>query len=297
MSTATGPAYKIKPDTDLFTIAASLQETKQTHILGMIQEYLDYSIQEWLTFAARKVSDNVPKDFNEHVQTIANRFYADWATVKSDSSSEFNQLRAGTTASLIFYKSFAREELYVRLVDFKKTAVEVFSKLPFVVQSMEYYNGSDSQLNEMSEEEWHYRRDVWEEVGGRNKPSPSTVKISLVNSTYSPYDSVSPKKLNEFKAELTVPSRNKLLTKIFRFKYNQFYFTEIEPPKLQGGFSSGTTFNWTALNDIAKYSFKENNLQVLPGVDGNEQKVEEMREQSVEWLKTYPVVWGGDLPV
>lgn len=289
MSTSTGPAYKLHKNTDLFTVAVSLEQVIEAQLIAMTQAFVDECVSEWVGYSGRPASEPLPEDFPAHMREISVKFDRQHTTVKPDHS-EFSTLYAGGHASLVFYHNTVLDEVYVRLFDFKKPAVKAFEKLSFVGQSMEYYNSSDSQLEYITEEEWEYRKQAWEEVSPRNKIVKAlNPKIDLVNNSYVYYNTIGLKPVGKYADMLTLPSESSLLSRVFHTKYNMFFFTEVEPPQKQGGFSSQTNVNWGALHAITKYSFSENNFDTLPAYETNMDKIAQLREESIQWLKDHPV--------
>lgn len=275
MSTSTGPAYKIKQGTDLFFIGMSLDTVREAQNLGYTRNLYDYLVT---SFDESDLDEN--KTFEQFVQETFTGFENDWAN-NTEKNSEYTSLRLKLKPSFVFHHNPVRNEVYVRLIDFTDEAIEAFSKLDFVEKNMEYYNASDSQLNRMTEEEWHDLRDAWDEASTRNKPVSSTLKMALVNPVYQAYFMVTIKNLREHWDKIEQVSLNTRHSRVFATKYLKHYFANLPV--------NANQFPWHVIFDTKKYNFEKNNVQDLPNWEENLNIIEQLREETVEWVENHPI--------
>lgn len=267
MSTATGPAYKLKPNTDLFSIGSQLDAVREKQHLEIAQEFLDTAIRSY------DYLEN-PQPFNEFLSTYQNTVLQELKT-----GDDHYRLQRLTEPILGFYYNDKRNEVYVRLVNFSKEAITAFSELSFIEKDMEYYNGSDSQLERISEEEWHDRRDAWFELEIRGRSYPNMLKLDLINPLMAKYSNICLKKVKDSSEQLNFGTSEERLKR----KFIELYFKAIgNETKIEDAISA-------VISSTTKYSYSENNVEALHDHEKHGHLIPALRKETEKFVEEHPI--------
>jgi hypothetical protein len=265
MSTATGPAYRLKPNTDLFSVSKHLDEVREAQSIAITQEFFDGSVFMY--------------DYSKEEQTYTDFLY-NYTNKLHQELKEENDHYALTRALnpiLLFNHNPVRDEIYVRLVNFVPNAQTLFAQLPFVDKNMEYYNGSDAQLSEMSEEEWHDLRDAWDELNLQSKKYSESLKLELINPLFAKYENLGSKILKQRWDQIQKPK----LTERYKRKFLDLYFSNLENVDKQDPLQ--------AIISSTNYSYSKNTIEDLFMHEKYSHKVEELRNEAEEFIHKRPI--------
>jgi hypothetical protein len=266
MSTSTGPAYKLKEATDLFTISEQLDLVREKQNLAVTQEFFDLAVHSY-DHTDGKIS------FAEFLKEKRNEIYDN---LKKDNNTHYSLARL-LEPEIFLYHNSVRNEIYARLINFDEAATTEFAKLPFIDKDMSYYNGSDSQLSEMSEEEWYDRRDAWDELGLLGKKYPTILKLDVTDVLTVKYNQISPKAVREHWDELNKPSVNARCTR----KFSTVYFAYLQDKESK-------ELSFDQVMEILRYRY-DDEVELLYNYDKHKKAIPKLREKTEKFVQDNPI--------
>jgi hypothetical protein len=164
MSTTITPAFRLSPDADLFEVAEGAR--------SVIVPYLSQKFREEYVQVAVREFDSVEHinsglSFSEFMQSSV-RNLRENLNGKTGTLDKYDLLpfRRILDFQGVFLKNRVRHHTYVL---FSQDALgEEGESLVLQVEGIEsdfsYWNGSDSQVADIGEEEWYFRKDCWKET-------------------------------------------------------------------------------------------------------------------------------------
>lgn len=266
MSTSTGPAYKLKDGTDLFDIFDHLSLVREKQNLAVTQEFF--------TLAANSYDHSDGKaNFRDFLYNHRNVILDD---IKLGNSTHYG-LERSLKPEIFFYRNTVRNEVYARLINFSAKAKDEFAKLPFVDKDMEYYDGSDSQLSEISEKEWYDRRSAWDELKLIGNYNPSVLKMNIFDSLVAKYDQTSPKAVKKLWDELDKPSLNGRLTR----KFSSLYLSHLQDKE-------NKNHHMNMVMAIISYRY-DDDVEGLYGYSKYKKVIPKLRAETEKFIQDHPI--------
>lgn len=209
MSTSTGPAFVLKDGVDVFALGEHLDALRDAQELEIVQWFFKDTV---LAFVGREHD----KSFRDFVRSYLSED-VDFKNISGWSP----YIGSLISSSFLFYKNPVRNEVVVRAVGLSGAALELFEQLPLFSREVTYYNGSDSQLDKISEEEWKDRKKVWDELDLRTAMHPQALHLSLFNEQYARYEFLNVKALEKHWDNLEFPAFSNQLRDVFVSMYTQ----------------------------------------------------------------------------
>lgn len=157
MSTTISPAFKIADDFDVFRFAEIARAELTAEIVRLYHTQV-------LHYAVMNKDSHPDQDFRD--------------VVVSELKEDFNR-DLHFRATFLFYRNHVRNEVYVRPLGFVSEVANKLNKLPYIDSDFSYWDGSDSQLESMSEEEWKDRKKAWMETIPYDGKSLHHVEVKL----------------------------------------------------------------------------------------------------------------------
>ena len=134
-------------------------------------------------------------------------------------------------SQVVFFRNHVRDETYAILYNMPVSVVHNFANLEGVVEDYSYWNGSDSQLQKMSQAEWKDRITAWEEtLDLREATGPQGVSVRFFNQHYASYF-VTVEKIEAAWNDLVLPSFDTRFNAVLLENYtrsNRHKFPEAE---------------------------------------------------------------------
>jgi hypothetical protein len=208
MSTATGPAYAIKTTVNIMEVPDFLEDIRVAQSRAIQEELVENAI-----FAFD--NQNTETVFSDYLKTYISKEVSS----KKDLSDFSYHIDSLMNAKLAFYYNKVRNETYVRLIGFTNESVTFFAALPIVDREVSYQNGSDSQLETITEAEWHDRRDLWNELDSRARKYPTVLSVPILEELSARYNLINATSILEVLDTLVLPSYEYRYSRLFVGKY------------------------------------------------------------------------------
>lgn len=205
MSTTIGPAFKLARNLDLFTFADNLRAVAHPAMKQFFFQNLhDMAVCTYdLAKQHRPFMEVIRQELNEYCHCRTDD--RPWVT---------NQI-ANLKAYL--YRD-SDQELYLLVQGAPSEVREAISGMPEVEGDYDYYDNTDTQLEYLTEEEWHARRDKWAELLTLHAPLSSrglTISLGIEPYTLKVED------YEQVKNELTTDPDNYRLERIKKNIYGR----------------------------------------------------------------------------
>lgn len=208
MSTSTGPAYALKAHVNIMEVPDMLGEIRDAQSKAIMEDFIEDVI---IAFDSQdeetEFADYLPKYITEKVSN------------QKDLSDRFTYLDGLLNAKVSFYFNKVRNEIYARLLNFSDESVKLFAELPIIAREVTYHNSSDSQLETITEAEWHDRRDLWNELDIKARDYPSVLSVPVFTKLLARYKILNAKNLLESLDTLKLPTYDYRYSRLFSEKY------------------------------------------------------------------------------
>lgn len=171
MSTTISPAFRVSAEADLFSVAEGLRATLIPYLSDKFRkEAVSMAITEFDSVEERD-SD---WDFSEFLKISLNHLRRNLTgDVETYDKYDLLPFRRILDFRAIFLRNKVRGETYVLLGEpLDKNGEALVLGVEGIESDFSYWNGSDSQLETMTEEEWETRKVSWGETIDRLKGIP-----------------------------------------------------------------------------------------------------------------------------